>query len=194
LASLLEQARPAGTLPAQTASLMPMVWPSEHESHVPAIKVPATWIAFSTALAGFLLSTMFYGTRKLDPTQARQAFAPIYRFLLNKWWFDELYDFVFVRPTLLVSNWIAQFDRRWIDGLIDGLARWTRAFSNFWDWFADRTLVDGFVNWFAGWTYGLGLKLRRAETGQLRQYVMFIAIGTMVVFALASFWRYAFAQ
>ena len=27
------------------------------------------------------------------------AFPGVYKFLLNKWYFDELYDFIFVRPT-----------------------------------------------------------------------------------------------
>ena len=194
LASLLEQARPAGTLPAQQATLLSLVWPSEYASHAAAIKMPATWIAFGTALAGFTLATMFYGLHKLDAAQAQQAFAPVYRWLLNKWWFDELYDRLFVRPTLAISHWIALLDRRGIDGLIDGLARWTRTFSSYWDWIADRTVVDGSVNLFASRMHALGLSLRRVETGKLRQYVMFLAMGTVLVFALASFWRYAFAQ
>ena len=194
LANLLEQARPAGTLPTQQASYFSMAWPSEPESHVSAIRVPATWIAFGTALGGFLLATMFYGLRKLDAAEARQTFAPIHRFLINKWWFDELYDFLFVRPTLAISRWISQLDRRWIDGLVDGLARWTQGFARFWDWLVDRTMVDGLVNYLADRLYSLGISLRRAETGNLRQYVMFIAVGTVVVFAIASFWRYAFAS
>jgi NADH-quinone oxidoreductase subunit L len=194
LANLLEQARPAGTLPDQRAALLSLVWPSEHASHVAAIKIPATWIAFSTALAGFILATMFYGTRQLDAAQAQQAFAPIYRCLWNKWWFDELYDRLLVRPTLAISGWVAQLDRRWIDGFIDGLARWTRAFSSFWDWIADRTVVDGLINLTGQRLHDLGLSLRRFETGKLRQYVMFLALGTVLVFVLTSFWRYALAQ
>ena len=194
LGNLLEQARPAGTLPDQPAPMLGMTWPNEHDSHAPAIKVPATWIAFSTALGGFLLATVFYGLRKLDAGEAKQAFAPIYRLLWNKWWFDELFDFIFVRPTHVVSGWIANFDRTWIDGLVDSLAWLTRVFSGFWDRFADRTIVDGSVNQLANITYRVGASLRRVQTGSLRQYVMFIVIGTIVVFALASFWRYALAQ
>jgi NADH-quinone oxidoreductase subunit L len=194
LGNLLEQARPAGTLPNQPAPMLGMTWPNEHDSHAPVIKVPATWIAFSTAIGGFLLATVFYGLRKLDAGEAKQAFAPIYRLLWNKWWFDELYDVLFVRPTQVVSGWTASFDRTWIDGLIDSLAWLVRVFSGFWDRFADRTIVDGFVNLLASCTYRVGASLRRVQTGSLRQYVMFIVIGTVVVFTLAGFWRYAFAQ
>ena len=51
-----------------------------------------------------------------------------------------------------------------------------------------------FVNGIAAITYRCGASLRRIQTGNLRQYVMFIVVGTVVVFALASFWRYALAQ
>jgi NADH-quinone oxidoreductase subunit L len=193
LSNLLEQARPAGTLPTSQAALLPMTWPNEHDSHAAAIKVPATIIAFSTALAGFVLSTMFYGLRKLDAAESQRAFAPIYRLLLNKWWFDELYDFLFVRPAHAIAQGIAGFDRRWIDRFIDGAAWSVRVFSNAWDRVADRTIVDGFVNLLANKTYDLGLTLRRIQTGNLRQYVMFIVIGTVVVVAIASLWRHAMA-
>jgi NADH:ubiquinone oxidoreductase subunit 5 (subunit L)/multisubunit Na+/H+ antiporter MnhA subunit len=113
---------------------------------------------------------------------------------LNKWWFDELYDTLFVQPVLRVSREIARVDRRWIDGFLDGLARAVRTVADYWEWIADRLVVDGSVNFFARRTYGLGSMLRQAQTGSLRQYVMFIVIGTVVVFALTSFWRYAFAQ
>jgi NADH-quinone oxidoreductase subunit L len=193
LGNVLEQARPAGTLPTETAALNAMVWPNEHDSHAPAIKVPATMIAFSTAFAGFLLATVFYGLRKLDPAESQRTFAPIHRFLVNKWWFDELFAFVFVKPAHLISSWISQFDRKVIDGLIDGSAWTVRMFSNFWDRFADRTIVDGFVNWIGNATYNTGLSLRRAQTGSLRQYVMFIVVGTVVIVVIASFWRHAMA-
>jgi NADH-quinone oxidoreductase subunit L len=194
LANVLEQARPAGILAAQPAALLPMVWPNEHDSHAPEIKSAATLIAFSTAISGFLLSTMFYGVRKLDPAESKRAFAPIYRFLLNKWWFDELYDFLFVRPVHVIAGWASQLDRMLIDGIIDGLAWIVRTISVFWDRVADRTIIDGLVNALARRTFGLGIFLRRAQTGNLRQYVLFIVVGTILVFVLTNVWRYALAQ
>ena len=42
---------------------------------------------------------------------------PLYKFLLNKWYFDELYDFIFVRPTM----WLGRFLWKKGDGfIIDG--------------------------------------------------------------------------
>ena len=104
LADLLEQARPLGTLDGGDARWVNMVWPNEHDSHAAAIRVPATLVAISTALAGFLLATVFYCWRLLDAEDAKSQFRVLHRFLWNKWWFDELYDFLFVRPCLFVGG------------------------------------------------------------------------------------------
>ena len=193
LAELLEDARPAMQA-EQHGTLVNMTWPDEHQSHAPAIKQPATVIAFSTALAGFLLATMFYGVRKVDPAEVRKQFSGVHRFLLNKWWFDELYDIVFVRPTHVVSGLVAKIDRQVIDGIIDGLAWLVRVFSTLWEKVADQTIVDGFINWLAARTYATGAALREVQTGRLRQYVLFIVVGVLGVFVLVSFfWSYTFA-
>jgi NADH-quinone oxidoreductase subunit L len=182
VANLLEQARPAGTLAHPAGMwLAAVAIPSEHGAH--AFHTQATLIASGVALAGFALATVFYGLRLLDPGEARRAFAPVYTFLRNKWYFDELYDFLFVRPTLLVSGWVAAFDRKVIDRLIDGSARWTRGLSVLDDWF-DRLFVDGLVNLMAGWTYSVGIWLRGLQTGRIRQYVLLIVVGTVALLFL----------
>ena len=40
------------------------------------------------------------------------------------------------------------------------------------------------MNWLAGVTYSIGLSLRRVQTGRLRQYVMFIVVGTVALFII----------
>jgi len=84
--------------------------------------------------------------------------------------------------------------RKGIDGLANGLAHWTTAVSSADDWI-DRTFVDGIVNGIARWSYGIGLWLRNLQTGNLRQYVMFIVVGTVALFVLVSlYWNFAFAS
>jgi len=189
---LLEQARPAVT--AEGASIPAVTYPAEHISHTDhAIHYGATWIAFTAALIGFLFATVFYGVRKLDPEDARRTFAPIHHFLLNKWWFDELYWLVVVRPALLISGWIAAVDKRGIDWLADNSARVVAAVSRLDDWI-DRTFVDALIDLIAAGTHAVGLKLRVVQTGNLRQYVMLIAVGTVALFVLISlYWNYAMA-
>ena len=193
LEPLLEQSRPEGTAEGASAGSPLVHHPPEHHIHKEEIHVPATLTAFATALAGFILATLFYGVRKLDPADARGTFAPIHRFLLNKWWFDELYDLIFVRPVLLISRWVAVVDRKAIDWVADNLARAVVAISRLDDWI-DRVFVDGLVNQTARWTYAVALKLRTVQTGNLRQYVMMLVVGVVGLFVLISlYWSYAVA-
>jgi NADH-quinone oxidoreductase subunit L len=52
----------------------------------------------------------------------------------------------------------------------------------------DRWVIDNFVDTVAEKTWDLGLSMRSIQTGRLRQYVMFIVIGTVVLFIVASLW------
>jgi len=188
---LLEQSRPLGTLADAASPALGMTWPNEHFAHAPeqheAIVKPVTWLATLTAWAGIGLATVIYCLGYIQAAEVRRQFEALYQFLLHKWWFDELYDVLFVRPTHAVARWAAAVDRHWIDGLIDGLARWTSGLAAIWDRMADQWLVDGSVNRFASGVYGVGVWLRRVQTGRLRQYVMFVAIGALAVFVFISF-------
>ena len=142
-----------------------------------------------------MLATVMYCWGWVDPNEVKRQFAGGHRFLTNKWWFDELYEIVFVKPTHCISSLIASFDIRCIDWVLDRLAWLTNQFSVIGERIADQTIVDGFVNKFASFTYATGVRLRGAQTGRLRQYVMFIGAGTVAVFALASFlWGTGFGQ
>jgi NADH:ubiquinone oxidoreductase subunit 5 (subunit L)/multisubunit Na+/H+ antiporter MnhA subunit len=191
--SLLAQAEPFNSVAGSEAALVGWVWPSEHalhtEENLSKIVVPVTLIAIGTAVVGFLLATFMYGLKSLDPDEVRRQFQPVYRFLLNKWWFDELYDWLFVKPALIIASAAASIDRKWIDGLVDGLAWFTRWWAAAWEWFADQMIVDGLVNALAARTYAIGSSLRNVQTGRIRQYVMFIVIGAVALFVLINLWK-----
>ena len=68
-------------------------------------------------LLGFLVAWHFYIRRPDIPVELARQHDWLYRFLLNKWYFDELYDLVFVRPT----KWLGRLLWKSGDGwLIDG--------------------------------------------------------------------------
>jgi NADH-quinone oxidoreductase subunit L len=193
LEPLLEQARPLGTAEgASRGFLLPAVMlPAEHEAE--AAHVPVTLIAFTAALAGFLLAGAMYWWRVLDADTLRRAFSPAYRFLRNKWYFDEMYQFLFVRPALGLAALAAAIDRGVIDGLAHALAGSVRLLARF-DDLIDRLFVDGAVNVTADVTYAFALRLREAQSGRIRQYVMWVAVGTVGLFVLMMFlWSYALA-
>ena len=185
---LLEQAQPVGTTPGAEGVLAEnLVVPAEQLSHVKAVKIPAGWAAFSAAAFGVLLATIIYLWRMLNPAEIRDSFKPLYAFLWNKWYFDELYDLIFVKPTHWISGLIAKFDRGIIDGIIHGTAATAKAAASIVSNVGDRTLVDGTVNAFANRTWDFGLMLRRLQTGSLRTYVLAIAMGTWITYMLVSF-------
>jgi NADH-quinone oxidoreductase subunit L len=75
---------------------------------------------------GFLVAVLFYVLAPAIPGRLAQGARPIYEFLLNKWYFDELYDMIFVRPAF----WLGRLFWKGGDGAIidrlgpDGVAAW----------------------------------------------------------------------
>ncbi len=190
--NILEQGRPAGTGEAAFAGAAwtALTVPPEHESHQAAIHAAASWAAFAAAAIGIGLAVVFYGTRNVDPARVAAAVRPVYVFLKNKWYFDELYAVLWVRPTLFLAGCAAWVDRRVIDRLADGSAAAVRELA-VWDDVFDRLFVDRAVNGLAEVTYRLGLSLRRVQTGRIRLYIVWLAAGTAALFVLASlYWQF----
>ena len=53
---------------------------------------------------GFLVALLFYVLAPAIPGRLAQGARPLYEFLLNKWYFDELYDMIFVRPAFWLGR------------------------------------------------------------------------------------------
>ena len=93
----------------------------EEMHHVPA------WVIYSPMVAmivGFLTAYLFYIARPSIPGQLASQHDVLYRFLLNKWYFDEIYDFLFVKPAKRFGRFLwKRGDGMVIDGLgPDGVA------------------------------------------------------------------------
>ncbi|GKY87812.1 NADH-quinone oxidoreductase subunit L [Sinisalibacter aestuarii] len=85
-----------------------------------------TWVKLSPFVAmviGFLTAFWFYIVNPALPKRLAEAQPHLYRFLLNKWYFDEAYDFLFVRPAKALGRFLwKRGDGNVIDGAINGLA------------------------------------------------------------------------
>jgi NADH-quinone oxidoreductase subunit L len=92
-----------------------------HEAHL----VPK-WVKLSpflAMLAGFLLAYQFYIRRPDWPERLAENQRYLYNFLLNKWYVDEIYDFLFVKPAMWVGTFLwKKGDGATIDGGLNGLA------------------------------------------------------------------------
>ena len=86
----------------------------EEIHHVPAL---VKWTPFIAMLGGFLLAFQFYIRSPQTPVRLAAQHRGLYLFLLNKWYFDELYDFLFVRPAKALGRFLWKKGDGW---LIDG--------------------------------------------------------------------------
>ena len=88
-------------------------------------EVPA-WVGFAPSVAmltGFAIAYVYYIQAPWLPAATARAFRPLYLFFLNKWYFDELYDWLFVKPAFAIGRFFWKGgDGAVIDGAIDGTA------------------------------------------------------------------------
>ena len=94
-----------------------------HIDEIPAL--PAMSPLFA-ALLGILVALVFYVFAPGLPGALARNFRPIYLFLLNKWYFDEIYDALLVKPILHLARFAWHYgDEQIIDGVPSGLATLT---------------------------------------------------------------------
>ena len=107
----------------------------------------------------------------------------LYNISLNKWYFDEFYNAVFVGGTLLFAKFLAWFDAVIVDGVVNGSAALTRRFSRFSGKF-DSFVVDGLVNFMAYLSGFIGLLFRRFQTGKVQTYLMLVVFSIVILLFL----------
>ena len=116
-------------------------------------------ISVLTALTGIVISTIFYYLKPEIPGLLAQKFRVVYNTLWNKYYVDEFYDFVIVRPTY----WLAK---------------------NVLVAFTDAKIIEGIVNGIPKMIGNFGDRLRKIQTGRLQHYAISMALGLFVVLAL----------
>jgi NADH-quinone oxidoreductase subunit L len=109
---------------------------------------------------GALVAWLFYIRQPQLPAELARQHGVLYRFLLNKWYFDEVYDAFFVRPTLWLGRLLWKRGDGWlIDGYgPDGVSKWVldvtrnvvRLQTGYMYHYAFAMLIGvaGFITWF----------------------------------------------
>ncbi|MDE4138854.1 MULTISPECIES: NADH-quinone oxidoreductase subunit L [Rhodobacterales] len=78
---------------------------------------------FFAMLGGLILALWFYIWNPSLPARLAEQQRPLYLFLLNKWYFDELYDAIFVKPALAIGRFFwKKGDGKTVDGFLNGVA------------------------------------------------------------------------
>ncbi len=96
---------------------------------LPAIGVPEEfeWGEFlamagssvGIALIGITLASLMYRKHSIDPKAIAKQVQPLYKLSLNKWYFDEVYDFLFVQGSRRLARQVLEVDVRIVDGLVN---------------------------------------------------------------------------
>jgi NADH-quinone oxidoreductase subunit L len=146
----------------------------------------AGFLALAVVAMGIGFAVVLYYTGQLDPADAKEKFEGLHRFLMHKWYFDELYSAIIVRPGLAVAHWCRAFDTHAIDGFVNGFARANVTLSR-WSGRFDKGIVDGLVNLLADVSYAIGSGLRGLQTGYIRSYVLFLVLAAVGIWVVLSF-------
>jgi len=132
------------------AHFLEPVLPIAEEEHNRGIIYGLMGISVAAVVAGVIVGGRVYGRGQVDAARIGVATNPLHKLLLNKYYVDEIYDVVFVRPLYRLFLWCAQvFDVKVIDGLVNGVASTMIAWA-----LALRRLQTGFVM-----NYALGMLL-----------------------------------
>ncbi|GFP38661.1 NADH-quinone oxidoreductase subunit L [Candidatus Hakubella thermalkaliphila] len=123
-------------------------------------------------LAGILLAYLIY-QRNLRPQDwLARYLGPYYKVLLHKYYFDEIYLFLIVRPVLRLSDFIGRFDLAVIDRVVnwvgDSGLRFASAIGIF-----DLGVIDGIVNWVGDTMLDNSSRFRLSQTGYTLNYLLF---------------------
>jgi NADH-quinone oxidoreductase subunit L len=157
--------------------------PTRLPEHPPFSATPVL-VSFAVALGGLGLGYWVYGRKPLTAGQPDPLVAPLgplHDLLKNKYYFDELYTIVFVRPSQTISRLTGDFiDKGIIDGFLHLIARvttWIGDFSkvlNLW-------LIDGFGDGIPVFLGRLGNRLKFLQTGSVQQYLLLVALFAILI-------------
>lgn len=137
-------------------------------------------ISISVAFSGILLAFLIYHWKKINPELFTKKFISVYKFLLNKWYFDELYNKTFVALAIGISLIVRWFDTKIIDGIVNASATLTKHFS-FFIGNIDKYFVDGIVNAIAYISGFTGLLVRNIQTGKVQSYLAIVIFSLVIL-------------
>ena len=149
---------------------------SMHHAHTTAVMV-----SLLVAGLGILLAFATYYWKRISADRVAGSLKPLHTFLLNKWYFDELYKAVVLNGLHGCTRLLRWFDDTLIDGVVNGAGRVTRLLSAGSGLF-DNVVVDGVVNGTAYVSGFFGLVMRKFQTGRVQTYVLYAVLSVMLFY------------
>ncbi|MEQ9618224.1 MAG: NADH-quinone oxidoreductase subunit L [Deltaproteobacteria bacterium] len=120
--------------------------------------------SIAAALLGIIIAYYLYYVRPSLPDKIAENknVEPVYSGSFNKWYIEELYDYIFVQPFRYLSDVAYRFDQKYIDGSVNGVAEILKE---------------------------MALTLQAAQTGILRGYATLMAIGAAAILIFIIIWQ-----
>jgi len=135
------------------------------EAEARSLEVTLAIVAVLTALLGAAVAYWLYLKRPEKTDALAKSLKPAYSTLLNKYYVDELYAAVVVKPLLWISTNVL----------------WKGA---------DIAGIDGAVNGIAEGATAIGDGVRHAQSGNTRSYAVWVVVGALVVIGVIFFWPF----
>lgn len=154
-----------------SAFLEPVTGARRAATTTPHLELILSIVAVLVALEGWLISDKYYRRKPERPAQLAAALPGVHTLIANKYYVDELYGAVFVKPLLAFSRYVL-------------------------GWVVDTGIVGGTAWLLAGTATLGGAILQRWQSGNLRSYAAWLALGAAAVLiaavALHSGWSLSF--
>jgi NADH-quinone oxidoreductase subunit L len=190
-----------------------------HEYPSTPLSLTVMLLSSGLALGGLGLGWLVYGKNPLeagqkDPLQnglEKIRLGWLYKAMQNRFYFDELYSFIFIKPSIKLADIFYNFDYNWvINPIVNLFGTVTRGISNFFNAFdekvvdalvnitglsgakladfsgiADLKVVDGIVNGVADVTGWIGENvLRPIQTGKVQNYLLILLISMLAIIGI----------
>jgi NADH-quinone oxidoreductase subunit L len=122
-------------------------------------------VAVASGVLGWLLAHILYSSKKKRAEGIAKSFSGVHTLLTNKYWIDEVYHAIIVKPLLLISQFVL-------------------------GWIGEGVIIRGSAWLIAGITNLIGEFLRRWQSGNLRSYAAWLGAGAAAVLVFAYIFGY----
>ncbi|RKX17620.1 MAG: NADH-quinone oxidoreductase subunit L [Candidatus Zixiibacteriota bacterium] len=134
------------------------------------------------AVGGIALAYVIYFKKKISADALMEKFKPLYTLLLNKYFIDEIYDKVIIKPLLAFTRMMWWSDANIIDGLVNFVGWFTVKWADAKMWF-DKYIVDGAVNGAGTICMAASWLFKYVQNGSVQFYTLVIitsAVGVII--------------
>src|SRR5437764_606466 len=175
-------------------------WPPRMACRIPRIRTPTArrtktitrsrtarpnrmTLSVLIAVAGIWTAYRFYVRAPEIADRLKLRWAGAHTVLSNKYYVDELYDATFVNGTMASAFGLWAFDRKVVDGAVNG-SGWLTVFLSWVSSLIDKYVVDGAVNLVGRSAEESSFVFRRVRTGWIQTYPLLMLFGLFAIVAI----------